>query len=144
MSSSRQLAENCTVLIKNLKVGDADKVKHFVCHKTKNLSGEIALSVAKISPAFPGPSHRVRKSRVLLGCMLADIVTSDGCVCTRVHVCVRVHACVFVCARVIACVQGRAVCSSITKLLKTRIARAWRSPTFSRSSSRRATSSLLR
>ena len=40
--------------------------------------------------------------------------------------------------------QGRAVCSSITKLLKTRIARAWKSPTFSRSSSRRATSSFSR
>lgn len=59
MSASRQLADNCTVLIKNLKVGDSDKVKHFVCRKTKNLSGEIALSLAKISPAFPGLLERM-------------------------------------------------------------------------------------
>jgi hypothetical protein len=120
MSSSRQLAENCTVLIKNLKVGDSDKVKHFVCRKTKNMSGEIALSVAKISPAFPG--HLVRKSRACAvlrccaACMLANIVhrwqrrecslIRDSCVCTRVHVCVRVCVCVCVCARARACVRA--------------------------------------
>ena len=32
---SRQLADSCTVLIKNLKVGDAERVKDFACRKVR-------------------------------------------------------------------------------------------------------------
>jgi len=47
---SRQLADSCTVLIKNLKLGDAERIKDFACRKVM-AKFAFALPLCPRSPA---------------------------------------------------------------------------------------------
>lgn len=54
MSSSRQLPDNCTVVVKNLRSGDGERIKSY-CHKrTPNLTGGFAVVFEKKNPPFDG------------------------------------------------------------------------------------------